>query len=410
MDKATAALKAGQPIPGASAQPTAKKTDSIWYTAEAENVTRENGGNGEADDEVEADGEEDAEVEEEEGEEEAALSGRAGPSMPTLHNGGARTFVARTIGTSGTNGTNATNGTSRVRYSPSGPAQQQAQQPPAKRQRRDEGRRTNLYAPLPGARVAYVPFARPRASLPQAREEREASPAYAPVSPRLSNGHGAQNGNDRYGEGEGQSEHAGFVGHGEYLNGEDENDFDGDEGDGDGEGWYDESYTLSQAPAPPSNHPFGAASAPAPGPAPIAAPSFGVQDTSSTSIPEALSYAMTAQYWAGYWMGVAQAKVPPVAPAAVQRQIAPPRADPAGRGVSARPAPSTRRTGRWVYEEPANSQPQQAQPAARSHPAPTQHTRSTHVAQSTQHTQPSQPSNILVTRRHFERPPRPLRR
>jgi hypothetical protein len=39
-----------------------------------------------------------------------------------------------------------------------------------------------------------------------------------------------------------------------------------------------------------------------------AGPSFGVQSTGLVSAMDAMGYAMTAQYWAGYWMGVAQAK------------------------------------------------------------------------------------------------------
>lgn len=45
-----------------------------------------------------------------------------------------------------------------------------------------------------------------------------------------------------------------------------------------------------------------------PGPSFGTAPAYGVQPTSGITPDAALSYAMTAQYWAGYWMGVAQAK------------------------------------------------------------------------------------------------------
>ena len=38
---------------------------------------------------------------------------------------------------------------------------------------------------------------------------------------------------------------------------------------------------------------------------------LAVQPTGQVSPNDALSYAMTAQYWAGYWMGVAQAKSQP---------------------------------------------------------------------------------------------------
>ncbi|ORY23348.1 hypothetical protein BCR39DRAFT_590986 [Naematelia encephala] len=42
-----------------------------------------------------------------------------------------------------------------------------------------------------------------------------------------------------------------------------------------------------------------------------AGPNYGVQPTGNVSADEAFSYAMTAQYWAGYWMGVAQTKSKP---------------------------------------------------------------------------------------------------
>ena len=37
-------------------------------------------------------------------------------------------------------------------------------------------------------------------------------------------------------------------------------------------------------------------------------PDFGVQPTGQVSEDDALRHAMTAQYWAGYWMGVARSK------------------------------------------------------------------------------------------------------
>jgi len=44
-------------------------------------------------------------------------------------------------------------------------------------------------------------------------------------------------------------------------------------------------------------------------------PAFGVQPTTDVSAFDAMGYAMTAQYWAGYWMGVSQAKLQAPPPA-----------------------------------------------------------------------------------------------
>jgi hypothetical protein len=149
---------------------------------------------------------------------------------------------------------------------------------------------------------------------------------------------------------------------------EDEEDDNGDEG------WYDESYALSQN-APqydPSGSsaayagPSGNSSSNAMGVYP--APSIGVQPATEVNTFEAMSYAMTAQYWAGYWMGVAQTKAAAPTPAQLPsnaiHQAAP--------GPTRRSAP-TRRIAQPEVEE-----------GAAAHEA-----------------DPAQPSNVFVTRKQY---------
>ena len=79
------------------------------------------------------------------------------------------------------------------------------------------------------------------------------------------------------------------------------------------EEWYDQSYDLEDIhDATGPSHPRPSTSA-----VPLdhqavslahAAPSLSVQPTSGIDRDTALGYAMSAQYWAGYWMGVAQAR------------------------------------------------------------------------------------------------------
>ncbi|XAO27143.1 hypothetical protein I312_105985 [Cryptococcus bacillisporus CA1280] len=66
-----------------------------------------------------------------------------------------------------------------------------------------------------------------------------------------------------------------------------------DEEEGD---WETEDYTYPRQAGPVQ-----------PQPAP-AAPAYGVYPAADISRDEALGHAMTAQYWAGYWMGIAQTK------------------------------------------------------------------------------------------------------
>ena len=47
-------------------------------------------------------------------------------------------------------------------------------------------------------------------------------------------------------------------------------------------------------------------------------PDYGVENTAGISAEAAMGYAMTAQYWAGYWMGVAQARSHPAPPPPIQ--------------------------------------------------------------------------------------------
>ncbi|WVQ92384.1 hypothetical protein IAS59_006193 [Cryptococcus gattii] len=75
----------------------------------------------------------------------------------------------------------------------------------------------------------------------------------------------------------------------EYWDEEDEEDEE--EGD-----WETEDYTY-----PRQAGPVQPQSAPA-------APAYGVYPAAGISRDEALGHAMTAQYWAGYWMGIAQTK------------------------------------------------------------------------------------------------------
>ena len=69
-------------------------------------------------------------------------------------------------------------------------------------------------------------------------------------------------------------------------------------------GPYDLANDYDQ-PVAVTAHPASAAAVP-----PTTNPSslFAVQPTDQISADDALSYAMTAQYWAGYWMGVSRAK------------------------------------------------------------------------------------------------------
>ena len=143
--------------------------------------------------------------------------------------------------------------------------------------------------------------------------------------------------------------------------GQDEQDEDGDEG------WYDESYALSHN-GPHMDDPGPEASLA--GPSVTAgstlnamgvypAPSIAVQPTTEANTFEAMSYAMTAQYWAGYWMGVAQAKA--AAPPPTQtpsRPVRPPAAP-----LNRHPAPARRIAQPEVEEGAAASGAEVARPS-----------------------------------------------
>ncbi|OXM76123.1 hypothetical protein C364_06227 [Cryptococcus neoformans Bt63] len=69
-----------------------------------------------------------------------------------------------------------------------------------------------------------------------------------------------------------------------------------DEEDEEEEDWEVEDYTYPRQAGPLQPQPA------------LAAPAYGVYPAAGISRDEALGHAMTAQYWAGYWMGIAQTK------------------------------------------------------------------------------------------------------
>ena len=81
-----------------------------------------------------------------------------------------------------------------------------------------------------------------------------------------------------------------------------------DEGYDQSEEWYDQSYALSAPPGEPHHATQSQQESGGMGHGTFGPPAFGTQSTAEVSIMEAVGHAMTAQYWAGYWMGVAQAK------------------------------------------------------------------------------------------------------
>jgi len=65
---------------------------------------------------------------------------------------------------------------------------------------------------------------------------------------------------------------------------------------------YDDSFRLSEIGPPEVTNQ-------AVHPRPGNTPTTYIQSTANVTTEEALSHAMTAQYWSGYWMGVAQSQL-----------------------------------------------------------------------------------------------------
>ncbi|WVQ82485.1 hypothetical protein IAT38_004614 [Cryptococcus sp. DSM 104549] len=164
--------------------------------------------------------------------------------------------------------------------------------PPKKKQRTNRPKK--VYGPVnPYDPVEYTANSRPGASGGTsawgvarkgdgavAQAGRAASPSYMPVSPGEPFASGDELGDDEE------------VGLG--LEGGDEDEEWQEELEGEAGDWQVEDYPA-QAPAP---YPQAGAAA---------GPAYGVYPPAGITHEAALGHAMTAQYWAGYWMGVAQA-------------------------------------------------------------------------------------------------------
>jgi hypothetical protein len=109
-----------------------------------------------------------------------------------------------------------------------------------------------------------------------------------------------------------------YGSYGEDWDEEEEDDYDYPEE------WYDQSYALSAPEAGPSRYPESAhvqSARDAPtqrsntnGISGVGPPAFASRPAAPVSAMEAMNNAMTAQYWAGFWMGVTQAKSAETAP------------------------------------------------------------------------------------------------
>ncbi|WVQ77106.1 hypothetical protein IAR50_006789 [Cryptococcus sp. DSM 104548] len=160
-------------------------------------------------------------------------------------------------------------------YTASAPVAQDfpaATAPPKKKRKTAAKKTINPYDP---AAIAYISKSNGTIPIsgPSNSNARAESPSFQPPSP------GGTEDEEMAKRAEEDAEDAewGYV----------EEDWEEEEGDweeGDGEGWEN----VAQAPQAP--------------------PAYGVQPAEGVSREEALGHAMTAQYWAGYWMGVAQAK------------------------------------------------------------------------------------------------------
>ncbi|WVR06087.1 hypothetical protein IAU60_003115 [Kwoniella sp. DSM 27419] len=185
---------------------------------------------------------------------------------------------------------------------------QQPQQTPVSKKQRTKGKRAGAVADQ-AIGVGAVDVPNPYAGPVKRSEKRAASPSYQPPSP-------------------GAGSFADAVG---AEDAEEEEDYDEEAEWGEAD-WQVEDYYPDHEDDPAGededegghNHPMDASyGGYGPG-----LPGVGVQPAQHVSREEAIGYAMSAQYWAGYWMGVAQARAQapqPTAPATMAVQAGPSR-------------------------------------------------------------------------------------
>nr|XP_031858063.1 uncharacterized protein CI109_006505 [Kwoniella shandongensis]KAA5525135.1 hypothetical protein CI109_006505 [Kwoniella shandongensis] len=165
-------------------------------------------------------------------------------------------------------------------------------QPPSKKRKTQKSKPviTSSNIPNPYATTSNTPA-----------QGRATSPTYAPTSPRAAGaGSGVQVGHDEEGFYDANGNGEGYEEEDPNWGQEDEEDEDEDDG------WDIEDYTYPQGEQTSTANASGAAAAVGAGSG--VGPSLSVQPSSNVSRDDALGYAMTAQYWAGYWMGIAQAR------------------------------------------------------------------------------------------------------
>ncbi|ODO05839.1 hypothetical protein I350_04900 [Cryptococcus amylolentus CBS 6273] len=144
--------------------------------------------------------------------------------------------------------------------------------PPKKKRKTNTNKTINPYDPAATAYISQTNVSTP-ISGPSNANARAESPSFQPPSPG-----GTEDADAKRAEEDAEDAEWGYV----------EEDWEEEEGDWEGDGQEWEGEAAQGAPQAP--------------------PAYGVQSADGVSREEALGHAMTAQYWAGYWMGVAQAK------------------------------------------------------------------------------------------------------